>query len=89
MEKKTFKDFHRDLSWSARIYTLLVVATIALSMVFDSWSQNWVMTIIGALAIILFVETFALAFQNHPKTWRIIRMILFLILLAFLLIGAW
>ncbi len=88
MEKKTFKDFHNDLSWSTRIYTLLVVLTVVLSYVFDAWSGNWALTIVAALAAILFVETFAIYFKKHPKIWRSIRIILILILLMLLLIGA-
>jgi hypothetical protein len=89
MEKKTFETFHKDLSWSTRIYTLMVVVTVLLSAVFDAWSHNWVLTIIGAIAIVLFVETFAIYFHKHPKAWRMVRLVLFLILLAMLLIGAW
>ena len=89
MERKTLKQFHSDLSWSTRIYTLMVVLTVVLSVVLDAWSYNWALTIIGTLAIILFVETFAIAFHQHPKTWRIIRAIIFLILLAFLLIAVY
>jgi len=88
MEKRTLKEFHKDLSWSTRIYMLLVVATIVLSIVFDAWSANWALTTIGAIAIILFVESFAISFRRHPKTWKIIRFIFFLILLALVLIGA-
>lgn len=87
MERKTLKDFHKGLSWSTRIYTLMVVVTIALSMMLDAWSENWTLTIVGAIAVVLFVETFAIAFHQHPKTWRMIRLIVFLILLALLLIA--
>ncbi|MFT5165748.1 MAG: hypothetical protein ACI8P3_000977 [Saprospiraceae bacterium] len=88
MEKKSFKEFHRDLSWSARIYALLVVLTVVLSLAFDAWSSNWALTIIGAIAVVLFIETFAIYFKHHPKTWRTVRLIIFLIILALLLIGA-
>jgi len=87
MERKTLKQFHKSLSWSTRIYTLLTVATIALSYYLDAWNTNWVKTIILALAIILFVETFEIVFHNHPKMWRTVRWIIILIALAFLLIG--
>jgi hypothetical protein len=87
MERKTLKQFHKNLSLSTRIYTLLTIVTIAFSYYYDAWNSNWVKTIILALAIILFVETFEIMFYNHPKTWKTIRWILILILLAFLLIG--
>ena len=87
MERKTLKQFHKNLSFSTRIYTLLTVATIAFSYVYDAWNSNWVKTIILALAIILFAETFEIMFYNHPKTFQMIRWIIILILLAILLIG--
>lgn len=88
MEKKTFKEFHDDLSWSTRIYALLVFLTVVLSLAFDAWSGDWTLTIIGAIAIVLFIETFAIYFKTHPKTWKRVRLIIFLIILALLLIGA-
>ncbi len=87
MERKTLKDFHKSLSWSTRFYTLLTVATIALSYFLDAWNTNWVKTIILALAIMLFVETFEILFHNHPKTWNTIRWIIILIVLALILMG--
>lgn len=87
MERKTLKQFHKNLSWSTRIYTLLTVATVAFSYVYDAWNSNWVKTIILALAIILFVETFEIVFHQHPKTWQTIRWVIILILAALLLIG--
>ena len=87
MQDKSLKQFHRNLSWSTRIYTLLTIVTVALSYWFDAWNTNWARTIILALAIILFVETFEILFHKHPKTWRTIRWIIILIALALLLIG--
>ena len=87
MERKTLKQFHNNLSWSTRIYTLLTVATISLSYFFDAWNTNWVKTIVLALAIILFAETFEIMFHKHPKIWKAIRWIIILIVLAFFLIG--
>ncbi len=88
MERKTFKDLHKDLNWSTRIYTLMTIATILLSILFDAWSYNWAFTMIVAIAIVLFVETFAIYFYKYPKTLRILRLMLFLILMTLLLIGA-
>ena len=88
MERRPLKEFHKDLNWSTRIYTLMTIATIVLSIVFDAWSYNWTFTILVAIAIVLFVETFAIYFHKYPKTLRIVRLLLFLALLAMLLIGA-
>lgn len=87
MESKSWKDFHRDLRWSTRIYTLATILVIALAAFFRAWDTNFAMTIVGALAVILFVESFALSFQRHPRLWMVIRWVLLLALLALLLIG--
>lgn len=88
MAEKTLNDFHRSLSWSTRIYTLLTIAIAVGAFIFDAWSTNWAMTMMVALAVVLFVESFALYFQNHPRTWRIVRWGLFLLLLLLLLTGS-
>ncbi len=87
MKRKTWKDFHNDLSWSARIYTLLTILIVVLAHFFNAWDTDWTMTIIVALAIILFVESFAMVFLHHPRIWMVIRWLLILILLALILIG--
>ena len=90
MPRKTLKQFHKELSWSTRIYTLLTIVTIIGAFVFNAWSTNWAMTIAVALAVILFVESFALYFLHHPRAWRWMRWVirlLALLILALLLMG--
>lgn len=87
MQRKTLKQFHKGLSWSTRIYTLLTVTLLIGAYVFDANNTNWTLPIIGALSVILFVESFAISFHRHPKTWRVVRWAVILILLALLLIG--
>ncbi len=76
MERKTLRQFHRELSWSTRIYTLLTVVTAVGAFLFDAWSTNWALTIAVALAVVLFVESFALYFLHHPRAWRRLRWVL-------------
>lgn len=87
MAEKTLNDFHRNLSWSTRIYTLLTIVIAVGAFLFDAWNTNWAMTMIMALAMVLFVESFALYFQKHPRTWRLVRWGLLLVLLLLLLTG--
>lgn len=87
MERKTLKQFHKDLSWSTRIYTLLTIALLAGAYLFDANNTSWALPIAGALAVILFVESFAISFHRHPKSWRLIWWTIALILMALLLIG--
>lgn len=87
MPGKTLNEFHRDLSWSTRIYTLLTIVIAVGAFLFKAWTTNWAMTMIIGLAVILFVESFAFYFQRHPRLWRLIRWGLLLLLLLLLLTG--
>ncbi len=89
MEHKTFKQFHKELSWSTRIYTLLTIVLVGGVYLFDASRTNWALPITGAIAVVLFVESFAISFRRHPKTWQAIKWTVILILLALLLIGAY
>lgn len=88
MERKTLKQFHRELSWSTRIYTLLTLALLAGAYLFDANHTSWALPITGAIAIVLFVESFAISFHRHPKMWQAIKWTIIFILLTLLLIGA-
>ena len=66
---------------------LLTVAIIAGAYFFDAPNSGWALTMVSALAIILFVESFAISFHRHPQTWRTIRWILLIIILALFLMG--
>ena len=90
MQRKTLRQFHRELSWSTRIYTLLTFVTAIGAFIFDAWSTNWALTIIVALSVVLFVESFALFFLHHPKAWKAVRWVvrlIILLILALLLTG--
>ena len=87
MQRKTLKQFHQGLSWSTRIYTLLTVCLVVGAHFFKAWETDWALTMIIALAMVLLVESFAISFHRHPKTWQVIRGVLLLILLALLLIS--
>ena len=87
MASKSLYDFHRGLSWSTRIYTLLTISIAVGAFLFDAWNTNWAMTMVVGLAVVLFVESFALYFQHHPRMWRLVRWGLLLLLMLLLLIG--
>lgn len=87
MGTKSFEQFNKELSWSTRIFTLATVVIAIGAFVFNAWDTNFAFTVIVAIAIILFIETFAIYFQKHPKLWRAFRIIILLIFMALLLIG--
>jgi len=87
MEDKSLKKFHRDLSWSTRIYVLLTFLVAVGAIVFNAFETNWALTIVSAIAGILLFESFAVFFHRHPKAWNLVRWILILALMSLVLIG--
>lgn len=87
LERKTLKQFHRDLSWSTRIYTLVAVVIGMGAFVFHLWESQWALLMMVALGAALFVESFAISFHRHPQTWKVIRWVIFLLLAILLLTG--
>ena len=87
MEAKDLKQFNKELSWATRIYTLLAVAVMTFAFMTDAWNSDWVITMLLGIAVILFVETFAISFQRHPKLWKTLRWVLIFILIAILTIS--
>lgn len=87
MERKSLKKFHSNLTWQSRIYTMVVIATVIFAQVFNAWENNWVTTIIAAAALVLFLDSFNVAFHRHPRTWRLVKWLIILLALAILLVG--
>lgn len=88
LERKDLKQFHRDLRWSTRIYTLIAIIIGIGAFALHLWGTQWALMMMMALGVALFVETFAISFHRHPRTWRVIRWAILLLLVALLLI-AW
>ena len=87
MERKTLRQFHHELHWSTRIYTLATLVTIFSAFLFDAWTTTWTMTILSVIAVILFVESLSISINRHPHTWRNIGWVVLLLLLALMLIS--
>lgn len=87
MEKKTWRTWNQNLSWSTKVYVLLAVLIGIGSFAFQAWSTNWSVTILFALAIILLVEHFSIVAHRHPKSWKIFKWIILLLACALLFIS--
>ena len=87
MERKTLKQFHRNLTWQSRIYALVVIATVIFAHFFNAWNSSWTTTIIAVVALVLFLDSFTISFHRNPRLWQLIKWGIILIVLALLLIG--
>ena len=87
MEHKNLKDLHNQLSWNTKIYTLLAISVVVFAKLSDALQSDFALTIVLALLLVLFVESFVTISVKHPVAWRYVKWIVILLLLAFMLIG--
>ena len=87
MERKTWKEFQKDLHWSTRIFALATVSTVLLAALFRAWHTDFALTILGVLGLIFLVESLAISLQRHSRLWTVIGWLFLLVLLGLLLIG--
>ncbi|MBI5917573.1 MAG: hypothetical protein HY842_19565 [Bacteroidetes bacterium] len=77
-----------NLAWQTRIYMVVVLSTVLFANVFDAWNGDWATTIIAVAAVTLLLDSFAIFFHRHPRTWEVIKWaIVLILLLALFLIG--
>ena len=87
MEKKSFQQLHNQLSWNTKIYTLLAISVALFAKFSNALQNDFALTIILALLVVLLVESFARISMSHPKKWKVMKWIALLIGLAILLSG--
>lgn len=87
MKRRTLKDFHNELSWNTKIYTLLAISVLLLARFTSALTTDFAVTIVLGLLIILFVESFAILSFKHPGAWAYVKWIIILFVLAVILLG--
>jgi hypothetical protein len=87
MKRRTLRDFHNELSWNTKIYTLLAISVLLLARFTSALTTDFAVTIVLGLLVILFVESFAIISFNHPGAWVYVKWVVILLVLAFVLLG--
>ncbi len=87
MSKKSLRDLHNQLSWNTKIYTLLAISVVLIAKFTNALQNDFALSIILALLIVLFVESFAMISIKHPRQWQYIKWTVILAVLALLLLG--
>jgi len=82
-----FKSFDKEVSWNTKFYVLL-----AFCMIFFSYFMNGTETgiFVGAiisLIVVLLVDLYLILSKRYSSSWRIIKIILVIIIVALTLIG--
>ena len=85
MKMKTIQDFHHELSWNTKIYTLLAITVLLVARFSSALETDFAITMVIALMVILFVESFTIVLTKYPVLWKYTKWLIFLILLGMLL----
>ena len=87
MKRKTLRDFHNELSWNTKIYTLLAIVVLVLARFTSAFTSDFALTMALGLLVILFVESFAIISFKYPKVWQYVKWGVILLVLGFILLG--
>jgi len=79
MTDNSFKSFNQQLSWSTKLYVLLAVSTVLLSVYLDAWEGYWFPTVLGAIAIVSLADFIGIYQSRYPGVLKKIGWILLLL----------
>ncbi len=86
-KKYYFSTWLQQLGKSSKLYLLLVVSTLTLSVFFDAWDGNWRTTMLSALAIVSIADIIGILSKSYPGVLRNIGWTLLLLLFLITLVG--
>ncbi|MDF1698427.1 MAG: hypothetical protein P1U56_21430 [Saprospiraceae bacterium] len=82
-----FKSFDKEVSWNTKFYVLLALAMVVFSYVMNGTETAIFVGAIMSLLIVLLLDFYLILSKKYSKSWRIIKIILVLIIVAMTLIG--
>ena len=85
MKSKTIRDFHNELSWNTKLYTLLAITVLLVAKFTSALETDFAITMVIGLLIILFVESFTIVSLHYPRLWKYTKWGIILIFLGLLL----
>ena len=82
-----FKTFHNEVSWNTKFYVLLAFCMVLFSYFMNDAELGLMVGAVVSLFIVLFVDLYLILSKRYSKSWKVIKYILLLIIIALLLIG--
>jgi hypothetical protein len=70
MKEEINKNHLKNLTWTTRIFSIIIIAVIIFANRLDAWSEEWPTTTIWILSIILLFHTFTPFLERHEKIAR-------------------
>jgi len=82
-----FRSFNKEISWNTKFYVLLAFCMILFSYLMNGTETGLFVGAVISLIIVLMVDLYLILSKRYTKTWRIIKIIIVLIIVALTLIG--
>jgi len=82
-----FTSFNKEVSWNTKFYFLLAFCMVLFSYLTNGTETGLFIGAIFSLIIVLIVDLYLILSKKYSNTWRVIKFIIVLIIVALTLIG--
>jgi len=82
-----FTSFNKEVSWNTKFYFLLAFLMVLFSFLMNGTETAIFVGAILSLIIVLIVDLYLILSKKYSNTWRVIKFIIVLIIVALTLIG--
>lgn len=82
-----FKSFDKEVSWNTKFYVLLAFCMVLFSYLMKGTETGIFIGAVISLLLVLLLDFYLILSRKYSKSWRIIKIILVMIIVALTLIG--
>jgi len=82
-----FTSFNKEISWNTKFYILLAFCMILFSYLMNGTETGLFVGAIISLIIVLALDLYLILSKRYTKTWKVIKFMIVLIIVALTLIG--
>lgn len=87
MKNNIFKTFNNQVSWNTKFFVLLAFCMVLFSYILGGSETGVFIGAVVSLLLVLIVDMYLILSKRYNKSWKVIKIILVLIVLALTLIG--
>ena len=84
---KIRKTFHNQISWNTKFYVLLAFCTVFFSFLMKNTEAGLFAGAVVSLLVVLLLDLYLILSSKYTRSWKIIKYILVLVIVALTLIG--
>lgn len=82
-----FKSFNKEVSWNTKFYVLLAFCMILFSYFMKDTQTGLLVGAFFSLLLVLILDFYLILSKKYTKSWKVIKIILVMIIVALTLIG--